>query len=854
METLFLVMLCYFLSGNNLSQSVCDDFSNQDLLHQTQWTGDTMDFMVNNEFQLQLNADSGGGSFLFAELPFSFEMQWELDIRLDFAPSAGNRLIIFLKAAMPDLETGDAWFLEIGETGNADPVRLFRRENGHDILMGESEPAVVAIQPVEMKLKVTYTGLHWNMYAGMQGGLMELLFSVREEHPGIEGHGFFGLHCTYSASRRDKFYFDNICIGPYVPDIVPPAIVSLSVRDPQSLEATFSEAISQSEIGVEDFSIRPGDIRPVQLEVSRNKAILLLKETLIDGNAYVMHIRAVSDLSGNTARDLTIPFQYHRIEMAERYEWLVHEIMADPTPAISLPAAEYIELYQNGLFTFNLGDYRIRIGNRILPLPEKVILPGTCVILCSPEDTTGFRQFGIVAGVDGLPALPNTGTTIEIVDPQDSLIHRVQYEKGWYRDPDKDDGGWSLEMINTANICAGGENWLASNDLSGGTPGRPNSVEETWPDLNGPVLLDVFPLDSTRIVLSFDEDLTHHQIDPMLFTCVPDVDILDIHTSGPHDIAVTLTPPLQPSVMYSMSVDGIQDCIGNSSSKQSIQFGLPQPIWKGDLVINEILFNPGTGGARFVEILNRSGKVFSSEDLVLGQINRSGEDLVQATGRKLILPGEMIAFAGDRRDIMHRYDVPNPKRLLEADLPRWGNDEGNVSILSRGIVIDSFSYRAEWHHPLLEDVNGVSLERVSKDAPSHRQDTWHSAASTVGFATPTGENSQSVPILQPPVPFQFASTTFSPDQDGYEDALLINFSPDMQDATASIFIHDHAGRFVRSIARNATIAANEVFVWDGTNENGEIQRVGTYLVRIEIFTPEGSVQRFTDVCVLAGKF
>ena len=76
----------------------------------------------------------------------------------------------------------------------------------------------------------------------------------------------------------------------------------------------------------------------------------------------------------------------------------------------------------------------------------------------------------------------------------------------------------------------------------------------------------------------------------------------------------------------------------------------------------------------------------------------------------------------------------------------------------------------------------------------------------------------------------------------------------MDDAAASIYIFDHAGRFVRSIAQNEIIGAKEVFVWDGTNEKGEIQRVGTYLVLVEVITVEGNVQRFKDVCVLAGKF
>ena len=65
---------------------------------------------------------------------------------------------------------------------------------------------------------------------------------------------------------------------------------------------------------------------------------------------------------------------------------------------------------------------------------------------------------------------------LELMNKDGVLISSVTYNDNWYKDPDKEDGGWSLEQINPSNICSGGDNWSASNNAKGGTPGTKNSV------------------------------------------------------------------------------------------------------------------------------------------------------------------------------------------------------------------------------------------------------------------------------------------------------------------------------------------------------------------------------------------
>ena len=142
---------------------------------------------------------------------------------------------------------------------------------------------------------------------------------------------------------------------------------------------------------------------------------------------------------------------------------------------------------------------------------------------------------------------------------------------------------------------------------------------------------------------------------------------------------------------------------------------------------------------------------------------------------------------------------------------------------------------------------------MSPNGSTTDKNSWHSAASTQGFATPTGPNSQNISYTPLEKPFTFVSSTFSPDQDGYQDFLTIVFQTTLLDGIVSINIYDAVGRLIRKLTRNQTIGSNSLIQWDGTNDDGEVQRVGTYIVTLEFFNPEGEVRSFKEVCVLAQK-
>src|SRR6185295_10292407 len=84
-------------------------------------------------------------------------------------------------------------------------------------------------------------------------------------------------------------------------------------------------------------------------------------------------------------------------------------------------------------------------------------------------------------------------------------IHALSYSLSWYQNELKKEGGWTLEMIDTKSPCAGISNWKASTHITGGTPGKKNTVDAINNDQTAPRLKKAYTTDNTTIILAFDE-------------------------------------------------------------------------------------------------------------------------------------------------------------------------------------------------------------------------------------------------------------------------------------------------------------------------------------------------------------
>ena len=88
-----------------------------------------------------------------------------------------------------------------------------------------------------------------------------------------------------------------------------------------------------------------------------------------------------------------------------------------------------------------------------------------------PWENYIINNYQIIAN---LPTLINTGTTVEIQSSSGTVLHQIDYDITWYRNTAKDDGGWSLELINPGLDNSLPLSWGAG--VLAGTPGTENSL------------------------------------------------------------------------------------------------------------------------------------------------------------------------------------------------------------------------------------------------------------------------------------------------------------------------------------------------------------------------------------------
>ncbi|MGC4035285.1 MAG: lamin tail domain-containing protein [Chitinophagaceae bacterium] len=544
-----------------------------------------------------------------------------------------------------------------------------------------------------------------------------------------------------------------------------------------------------------------------------------------------------------------------------RYDIVIDEIMADPTPQIGLPNNEWIELKNVSVTAINLQGWRIAdASGQSGPMPNYKLQPDSFVIVCTGSAVAAMSAFGKTISVTSFPSLDNDGETIFLKSASGAIIHAVNYNLASYKNPIKEDGGWTLEMIDTKNPCNGSNNWTASNNESGGTPGRKNSVDAINIDDTAPKLINGFVTDSQTIHLVFDEPL-----DSLNAAVANDYGIdgdISIITASPlaplfNEIELKVNPVLSADKFYNITVSNVSDCRGNSiQSDNIVRIALPADAGKSDLVINEILFNPKPGGYDYIELYNSSNKTIDGSKVYIANRN-SSSDISSAKALSefpfYIFPGDYVVLTQDAESLQRNYLVKNPKQVrIISSMPSYPDDDGDVVVINiQGDIIDEVKYDEAWHFKLIDNDEGVALERVDPGGITQDASNWHSAASTAGYGTPTYINSQYKQTETTDATIEVSPKIFSPDNDGHDDITTIRYKLSDAGYVANITIFDAAGRPVRVLVNNGTMASTGYWNWDGLNDKGQKLPIGTYIIYTEIFNLQGKKKHFKNAVVLA---
>lgn len=483
------------------------------------------------------------------------------------------------------------------------------------------------------------------------------------------------------------------------------------------------------------------------------------------------------------------------------------------------------------------------------------------MILCAVQDTLLFGNFGRVAGIKQFPSLTDDGRLLYVSDSTGDFIHGVEYSSSWYKDDLKSQGGWSLEMIDTSFPFYYKDNWRSSVSKTGGTPGSVNSVVENNPDISFYGIQNVFADDSAIISIRFSEPVFNfHEI--LKSMKIGDILVSDFMQADPlfREYKIKPEKPLRETKIYKLQItEGISDFAGNIMQNSEYDFGLCTPAEFGNVLFNEVLFNPLPGDPDYLEIFNCSDKTIDVSRLqVVSTDDATGHMsgiVTLSDERKCLLPGEYFAITTDRKRITERYFSADPVHLFETgSLPSMPDDNGHLVLYNRELdKIDEFSYNDNMHFSLLSNHEGVALEKTDPRNNSGDPENWHSATESSGWGTPGAVNSVFEELPSTTNKVVLSSSKISPDSDGNEDFLTIKFNLTGNGNVVSLMVFDEVGNFVRKIASNLLVGQGTSLIWDGTADDGTLVNTGIYIILINLYNDTGKTERLKKVCTVIRK-
>lgn len=530
------------------------------------------------------------------------------------------------------------------------------------------------------------------------------------------------------------------------------------------------------------------------------------------------------------------------------------EIMANPKGVQGLPPVEYIELYNRSDKAIDLSHFVLCAPPQRYALPNREIQPHTYLALCHDNEVTQFQTLSI-EGMPHFPRLTNTGKTLVIQDDQQQTIAWVDYCEAWYGDHQPSEGV-SLECKNVDCLLGGERNWAASQALSGGTPGCVNSLPEEKINDEAPRLTSAYLLASDTLFLAFNHPMMAQSLQSSLhYSCNDERRLKPVLMPAQcNAVKVALSFPLELGEVLSLTVKSLCDLAHQSIETQTLTFALAQEAQKGQILFNEILFNPPIGGCDYVEIYNPSSRFVALDSLFIAVKNPSGtlsHPYALSQKPQSIAPHSYACFTPDVDWVNHHYTSSLAHLYALPQLPAMPDDKGNLILMNTHMeTIDAFSYTAKMHSALATAVEGLALEKINPTFTSQETSHWTSANIT-DRGTPGKSNSTFVATpSNAPSACYLASSHFSPNGDGYEDLLLIHYQFGTQPVRAELKIYDSAGRWVNDIPTPSSLSGKGTLSWNGKEVNGTYVDLGIYIIYVITFTEKGTTKTYKLVCAV----
>ncbi len=671
---------------------------------------------------------------------------------------------------------------------------------------------------------------------------------------------------NWKASQNDSGGTPGSVNSVFNNSLATPFVQSIQLVDNPLLLVEYSQQMNLEHIlNRSNYSVSPGSftIQQIIVKDSSSSVYLIFDNPFELGITYELTVMGAIENCAGQLMQVPQSLEFMVPKSAVPGDVVINEIMADPEPTQGLPPYEYLELYNNAEAPIFLTDWQLIVGSTAKTFENISIMPHSWLVLCSDEAASFFDP-SIITYRFSRFSLTNEEGDLILKDFAGGIIHQVAYGLEWYDDDSKTDGGWSLEAINPADYCLEKTNWGASIDSRGGTPGTLNSIDGTSVGAESPAISRIEILGEQLIRVYFNT-----KADSSSLSVASNYSIdngigqpLNCIIEGPKykSVQLMLENPLQKGIVYVLETQNtLIQCNGESMGSLSKPFAIPDEIEKGDLVFNEILADPAVDDGEYIEIVNISDKILETSGLSISSLTVNQYDTSWSTAvltGALLFPGDYVAFTPSAIQVLKVYHSENPENIITLeDFPSLPNSYGMLALHKSAykfLFIDYLVYNEDMHYSLLKDTKGVSLEKIHLQGGNDASN-WHSAASAVNYGTPGYRNSQNLTEGVAESAFELTPLVFSPDNDGFDDVLQINYKMNDAGYQLNVKIYDSRGREVKHLIENELLGAEGSLVWDGQNTDNEKVPMGIYILLFEYFDLQGDVKTEKLTTVVGGK-
>lgn len=759
-------------------------------------------------------------------------------VRHGYPPSSGNNWQLYFLASgylQPEKnETIESAFIfGVNYSGYDDHLKLWHLLNGDvieilDTGLDYQDSIGTAGEPL---FRITrYPGGRWEV-AWQVSGDTEALQSLGGGMEIEAQHGkFMGFRYAYSSSQDRKLWLDDISVqGRFYRDILPPRITGVRILGLNGLEIMYNEPVLRNDQIRYSWDM----VEPDSLFRAPDLHRIYFSQSFPNREVQELHVSGIQDLENNAMRDTILRFRQNLTAFGDV---VINEIMTDPDPPVYLPACEFVELYNRYNASVDLAGWHLYINEREYALQFATIPPGDYLILTHPDCNGSYENIEQQGILTSSTALVNGGGVLRLTDRHGRLIHYLEYAEMERYGNEKADGGWSLERVDSDNLCGGSENWHISENGKGGTPGTGNSHHHKVPDTKPPFMVDVGIPSASQVNVTFSEPILIHYADHTGFMLGDDP---AIPASGPgtfagKEIQLALDQPLDTSMLYQLTLENISDCAGNVAEDQVIPLILPSAPVSGSPVINEIMYDPAAGGNEYLELYNQDDRYYDLFDLQL-ELRKPGSldagIIPFSENSRLFFPGQHIVLCKQEYALRNEW-VPG-MNVMVLGLDEWRQlpDGGACIRLTNraGKAVDQVCYHDTMHHDQLQITSGVSLERIDPGCGNGPQ-CWTSAASSENYGTPGRMNSQARIAEPTGQSLELTPKVFSPDGDGVDDIMRITTGNMEKGGVTDLYVTDLSGNLIRHIVGQGIPGTGDHFYWHGEDQQGKIVQPGIYVV------------------------